>query len=291
MRSFLTLPLIAALVALTSGCSATFFTTVNAPTKFDNIKRIKNITFDDTHKLALDVYQEKEISGKHPVVIFFYGGSWREGKKAQYEFVGSKFSKNGYITVIPDYRKYPDVKFPDFVEDGAKAVAWVINNIDKYNGDVNNIYIAGHSAGAHIGSLLASDERYLAPYKINPDTALAGFIGLSGGYDFIPEKESRKAVFVDDKKNGYHNVAAARFLSGDEPPMLLLHGEKDEIVEVEQTYLFEKDIKAKGGEVEIHVYPDKDHLNIMGDVTWIGQDKEERVFSDILAFMKKYHRS
>ncbi len=261
------------------------FTALNAPVKLDGVSVHKDIVFDQEHNLALDVYRNEKITKPQPVLVFFYGGSWREGKKEQYKFISSKFSEAEFITVIPDYRKYPDVLFPDFIEDGAKALAWVKNNIADFHGDASQIFIAGHSAGAHIASLLIADEKYLKPYDMHPDKDLAGFIGISGGYDFIPEKEFRKVVFANEVGNNYQDISAAHFISGDEPPILLLHGEKDDVVTIQQSHKFEDKIKSKGGKVILKTYKNADHLNIMSSLTWLGSE-DVPIFTDMREFMQ-----
>lgn len=117
------------------------------------------------------------------MVVFFYGGGWREGEKADYEFVASTLTKSGFTVVIPDYRLYPDVTFPAFVEDGAKAVAWVNQNL--LAGSDRPLVIMGHSAGAHIAALLALDAEYLQAKDMDV-RRIAGWAGLSGPYDFLP---------------------------------------------------------------------------------------------------------
>ncbi len=160
-----------------------------------------------------------------PVIVFLYGGSWKSGARQDYRFVGQTLASLGYIAVIPDYRLYPDVRFPAFVEDAAKAVAWVHREIEKYGGSPNKIVLAGHSAGAHIAALLALDPSYLREAGV-AKSDIAGLIGLAGPYGFDPlEYSGIRPIFESTR-----NVDAARpvtFARAGAPPTLLLHGVED----------------------------------------------------------------
>ncbi|MEC8484521.1 MAG: alpha/beta hydrolase, partial [Pseudomonadota bacterium] len=176
----------------------------------------------------MDIYVPSSAKAERaPVLVFFYGGRWTDGSKEMYPFVAKTFLDLGYVVVIPDYRKYPDVKFPAFVEDGAQAVAWTLDNVAEYHGDSSRLFIMGHSAGAHIGALISADERYLA--QLNHSTQnIKALAGLSGPYDFVPEEEDLKDMFGPPDQ--YPQMTVTNFIEGNEPPMLLLWGKEDELV-------------------------------------------------------------
>ncbi|MBI5673070.1 MAG: alpha/beta hydrolase, partial [Nitrospirae bacterium] len=135
----------------------------------------------------LDIYVPANPKDKQlDVLVFFYGGRWTYGAKEDYRFVAATFVNKGFIVVIPDYRKYPQVRFPIFVEDGAKALAWVSNHIGEWHGNPARIHVVGHSAGAHIGALLAADPHYLADEGKDRSLAIHDFAGLAGPYAFTP---------------------------------------------------------------------------------------------------------
>jgi acetyl esterase/lipase len=113
-------PLLA--VAL-GGCADVFFATVSAVGPAQGVTAAKGIEFDAIHHLSLDVYAPGDAA-LAPVVVFFYGGSWEDGKRRWYRYVGDALASSGVVTIIPDYRKYPDVRFPAFMHDAANAVAW-----------------------------------------------------------------------------------------------------------------------------------------------------------------------
>ncbi len=98
---------------------------------------------------------------------FFMAGAGKQGSKEEYQFVGQSLAKRGFITVIADYRVFPNVEFPDFIKDGALATQWVLKNIPSYGGDPSNLYLMGHSAGAHMAAMLIANKRFLAEKQLN----------------------------------------------------------------------------------------------------------------------------
>ncbi len=181
------LALAAASPLLVSGCSVSRLVAAVTPT--DHYRRTDGLAYGGGERQRLDLYVPNDIAargeGAHaPVVVFLYGGSWQRGQRANYAFVGEALASRGFVVAIADYRVYPDVTFPAFVEDGAAAVAWMRRNARRYGGDPARLVVAGHSAGAHIAMLVALDRDYLAAAG-EPD-AVAGAIGLAGPYDFLP---------------------------------------------------------------------------------------------------------
>jgi acetyl esterase/lipase len=222
------LPLLA---LLCGGCRATLFASLNATDRHAGIETTHDIVFDAQHQLKLDVYRPANVEHA-PVVVFFYGGSWTHGERAWYRFVGTTLASHGVVVVIPDYRKYPQVKMDGFMRDAAKAVAWTHQHAQEFGGAPNDIFVMGHSAGGQIGALLVTDPSWLAPYGLHPKD-MAGFIGLAGCYDFMPIPASEKDMLG---MFGYDEASQARaqpvrFVSGNEPPMLLLQGTADKEVE------------------------------------------------------------
>ncbi|WP_375457463.1 alpha/beta hydrolase, partial [uncultured Methylobacterium sp.] len=96
---------------------------------------LRDAPFGEGPRRRLDVYAPVAAPENAPVLVFFYGGSWQDGSKEDYAFVGQAFAAQGFVTVLPDYRLYPEAPFPAFLEDGAAAVAWVRDNIAAYGGD------------------------------------------------------------------------------------------------------------------------------------------------------------
>lgn len=242
------------------GCADVFFSTLDAVHAARDLSETPDIMFDQSHALSLDVYAPK-VADKAAVVVFFYGGSWEGGKRRWYRFVGEALASNGVIVVIPDYRKYPKVKFPAFMQDAALAVAWTRDHAAQFGGDPKNIFVMGHSAGGHIAALLATDARYLKAVDMMPRD-LAGMIGLAGAYDFLPYVENEAEIF-GNTPHGRHDSQPVNFVNGDEPPMLLLHGADDSEVEPRNAESLAAHLREKHEPVALKIYPDVGHSRIL----------------------------
>lgn len=176
---------------------------------------------DERHRL--DVYAAAPGDGRAPVCVFLYGGSWRCGSRTGYGFVGAALARRGITTVVPDYRLYPKVRFPAFVEDAAAACRWIERQPSLAG---RPLILAGHSAGAHIAALLALDSRYLDA-TMRP----AALVGLSGPYAFDPVKWRTTApIFA----TAAHPDAArpVAHVTPEAPPALLIHGADDRVVKL-----------------------------------------------------------
>lgn len=224
--------------------------------------RHADIAYGTWPRQTLDVYRPWPIEAEAepaPVVVFFYGGSWSSGERGAYRFVGEALTSRGFVAVIPDYRVYPDVRFPAFVDDAAQAVRWVEDNIGRYGGDARAIVLMGHSAGAHIAAMLIADDRYLDRAGARA-SAIRGFVGLAGPYAFDPlAYGSIRPIFQDA------NVPTMPIglIDGDEPPMLLLHGAGDRTVQPENSRELAKRSRLAGGLAELVEYDDLGHIGIL----------------------------
>lgn len=219
------------------------------------------IPYGPNPRQKLDVYTPREIIQPARVVVFFYGGSWQGGKRQYYPFVAESLTERGFIVVVADYRVYPDVRFPAFVEDAAQAVRWVSEHAEGLQGNPQQIYLMGHSAGAHIASLLVTDERYLEQAGV-PMTHIQGFIGLAGPYAFDPLKYESIAPIFSNLSNP-ELMQPVSFVTGREPPMLLLHGLDDSAVKVVNTRVLADAVRQKGGQVHEVEYPDTGHIGLI----------------------------
>lgn len=269
---------------LLSACGRAGFLAANAPSYFADMVVHANLSYGEGQRRKLDIYTPpKDGGGQRSVIVFFYGGGYQEGSKNDYRFVADRFVREGYIVAIPDYRVYPQVKFPNFVEDAAAALTYIQKNIGSYGGNPHEIYLSGHSAGAHIGALLAADERYLQQAGADMP-AIRAFAGLAGPYDFVPEEEIYKKIFGPPEN--YPNMQVTSFINGDEPPMLLLHGAQDKTVYTSNLEKLKKRIDQKRGRVETKIYDDLDHVQIAGALSWIYEGKAP-VAQDMLSFFAK----
>lgn len=223
------------------------------------------IPYGDVPRQKLDVYRPANDRASGPVIVFFYGGSWKSGERGQYRFVGEALTRRGYTVVVPDYRLSPQVTFPAFMEDAANAVRWVRANLRDPKGAPRPVFLAGHSAGAHIAALLTVDDRYLkAVSQARQD--ICGVVGLAGPYTFDPHRyRSTRRAFA-----GLKNTDVARpirQISGKNPPFLLLHGDVDTTVRASNTTEFSAALKAAGTDVETRIFPDIGHSKILASIS------------------------
>ncbi|RUL76643.1 alpha/beta hydrolase [Dyella choica] len=244
---------------LFGGCEGTLFAGLNATDRHTGITTQRGIVFDPAHGLKLDIYRPSTAT-QGPIVVFFYGGSWVRGERAWYRFVGTALASHGVTVVIPDYRKYPQVKMDGFMQDAARAVAWTYHHAGTLGGEPDDLFVMGHSAGGQIGALLATDASWLAPYDLRP-SQLAGFIGLAGCYDFIPIPASEQDMLGMFGRDAASQARAqpVRFVHGAEPPMLLLQGSADREVEPTNALSLAHALAAQGEDVTLRMYPGTGH--------------------------------
>ena len=274
--------LLLAHLLLMSACTQAAFTAANLPTHLVEMAVEHDRAYGSELLQKLDVYipantMEKQLD----VLVFFYGGRWTYGAKEDYRFVAATFVKEGFIVVIPDYRKYPQVRFPVFVEDGARALAWVSDHIVEWHGDPARIHVVGHSAGAHIGALLAADPHYLADVGKDRSLTVHDFAGLAGPYAFTPDEPDLEDIFGPPQN--YPNMQVTTFIDGTQPPMLLLYGNKDTAVKLANLERLEQRIKQRGGCVRSRIYPNADHTDLIEALSWWNRQRVP-VAEDITKF-------
>jgi acetyl esterase/lipase len=206
---------------------------------------------------TLDIYRPAHAA-RAPVVVFFYGGSWQSGDKSLYTFLGTALAKRGYVTVVPDYRVYPEVRYPAFLDDAAAAVRWTHDNVARFGGDPKKLFVMGHSAGAYIAAMLALDGRWLGQSGLDPDRDLAGLIGVSGPYDFLPLRdETLKVIFGGADRPATQPIA---HVSPGAPPSLLLTGNADTVVDPGNAARLAARLHAAGDEAAVITYPHVGHI-------------------------------
>ena len=188
------------------------------------------------------------LPGPLPVVIFVHGGSWESGDKKAYRWVGQGLAKQGFVAVLPNYGLMPATRFPAFVDDVAAAVAHARARADEWGGDTARLFLMGHSAGAQITALVAYDERYLARQGLTP-RILAGFIGLSGPYDFVLDSKLLRATFGGSAERE-HDAQPVLFVRRDVPRTLLAMGRDDRTVRPRNTTSLVAHLRAAGASVD-----------------------------------------
>lgn len=228
----------------------------------------KTDSYGPLPRQGVDVYIPhstlQKADGLKPIVVFFYGGSWESGDRGNYKFVGEALTSQGIIAVVPDYRIYPEVKFPAFVRDGAMAVRWAKDHAQEWGGDPARIYLAGHSAGGHIAVMLSVDSEYLENVGMTPQE-LRGAIGLGGPYDFLPLQTAKlKAILGADDE--VWKSQPVNFVDGKNPPLLLVTGNQDDIVDPGNASRMADRVHVKGGQATVKVYAGYNHIDVISKI-------------------------
>lgn len=270
---------------LLAGCQAVLFRSLNATASQADVEVQRNVVYDRAHQLALDVYRPRDAHGA-PVVVFFYGGSWKSGKRQWYHWAGEALARRGLVVVIPDYRLWPKVRLDGFMQDAAHAVAWTHAHAGKYGGNPSSLFLMGHSAGAHIGALLATDGHWLAGVGMHP-RQLAGFIGLAGPYDFLPLKDPDFVDMFGSTHQAQLRSQPVHFVDGDEPPMLLMQGSADKVVQPRNATSLAAAMKREGESAEVKMFPNIGHAAILLSMSRPFRGKAP-VIDDAVAFISAH---
>jgi acetyl esterase/lipase len=242
----------------------------------------------DAQKLDLYLPPQKGFT----TVVFTYGGGWHRGSRKSVTPVGKALQALGYGCALVSHRLGPQEKFPAQAEDVAAAFAWVKKNIEAQGGNPRRVVLMGHSSGAHLSLLLATDPKYLAPHKLSP-ADVAGVVGLSTPVDLEPHPDGRG--FGDALMGGRgadvfsRDVAVLKaasplqHVSGALPPTLLVVGQKDFPMLEGDARAFAEKAKRVGREVPVLLGKGRDH---MGVVASLLEDKSP-IREQVLSFLKK----
>jgi acetyl esterase/lipase len=276
------LPGFAMLSALTA-CSPVAVLNALAPKA--GVTETRDVRYAAGERHQLDIYApEGERSA--PVIVFIYAGGWKDGNKGDYRFVAATLASRGFLTVVPDYRLFPSVRFPAFLRDNAAAVAWTKGNISRYGGDPGRIFLMGHSAGAYNVAMLTLDKQWLGADGLDADRDIAGTIGLAGPYDFLPLHDPElEDIFAP--AGDLRLSQPISFARGDAAPMLLAAGTVDQTVLPRNTEHLAEAIRRDGGQVEERIYPGVDHTKIIGAMAgvlrWLAPS-----LADVIGFVGRH---
>ena len=238
----------------------------------------ENVPYGDHQRQKVDIYSPATVGPGAPIVVFFHGGAWRFGNKADLAEHGRMLAKSGMIFVSANYRLYPDAVFPDFVEDSAAAVALALETFRPVEGAEHPLFLSGWSAGAYNAALLTFDERYLERHGI-PRGTVKGFIGLSGPYEGGFCAGARcKNTFPEALRSDW-NVAG--HVDGEDPPSLLIYGENDSYVPERHHEDLADAIERAGGEAHVFVVPWGSHSSPQRAILKKDSEVRERIDSFI----------
>ena len=270
----MTLVVIALLIlaVIVSACSP--LKIVNGLTTTDTYSATVNIEYGPDARNKLDLYQPKQppqsaqfAQASFPVVVFFFGGSWVSGDRASYRFVAEALAAKGILVIVADYRLYPQVRYPDFLNDCALAVAWAQREVSRFGGDTKRLYLMGHSSGAYNAAMLTLDPRWLTAAGVKP-SAVAGWIGLAGPYDFFPmtNKQAQPVFNHPDYPPGSQPID---YVTKAAPRTFLGVPATDDVVNPERnTKQLAEKLRAAGVPVTLKVYSGASHASLIGAFAW-----------------------
>ena len=251
------------LPALLTACSGADLLNATVPT--DTYQAIDGLAYGVEQRQRLDIYRPATQVAQAPLVVFFYGGSWSSGERADYRFVGEALASRGIVAVVADYRLSPAVRYPVFLQDSAHAVRWAFDHAADYGADPARVFVMGHSAGAYNAAMLALDKRWLEAVDLTP-SRLAGWIGLAGPYDFLPigDAQTRVAFSWPDTPADSQPLVHA---SAASPRALLLAAEHDTVVNPQRsTVAMAERLKASGVRVESALYDSVSHVTLLASM-------------------------
>jgi acetyl esterase/lipase len=252
-------------------------------------KGARDVAYGPHPRQRMDIYVPSAGgSASKPVVFFIYGGSWANGAKETYSFVGDALSARGFVTVIADYRLVPEVRFPVFIEDGARALRFVRDNIARYGGSPGTIHLMGHSAGAYNAMMLTLDQRYLAAVGMR-GRDIRSTVGLSGPYDFLPfDIEVTKQAFGNARDPA--RTQPINLVRRDAPPIFLATGSEDETVLPRNSERLARALRQAGApSVSLKIYQGLGHAGTAMSMARLLQ-WQAPVLDDVVAFLRATSR-
>lgn len=254
------------------GCSS--LQLVNSVSKFYDVDVKKDLSYGDNHRQRYDLYlpeEGKKNFSSTPVIIFFYGGSWNRGEKSEYEFVGRRLASMGYITAIPNYRLYPEVKYPEFLEDGAQSIVQIQKELSKAEyasyKPASRCILMGHSAGGYNAAMLAFDSRWLTKAGASYGNLIQGFIGVAGAYNIYPISNPEvQPVF--NHPDYPEKSQPIEYSTYKQVPSLILTPAEDSLVNIEQNSKALHDaLISAGNNSSFQTVEGTDHITLIGTLS------------------------
>jgi acetyl esterase/lipase len=246
------------LSALLGACSP--ISVLNLAVSRSGYHVVRDLAYGADPRQKLDLYVPDAPPANMPVILFFYGGSWESGSKNLYLALGQAFASKGIMVAVADYRLFPQVRYPAFLEDGAKAFAYVRANATQYGGDPSRLFLAGHSAGAYNAMMLVADGKYLRQVGTNVGQ-VCGVIGIAGPYNFLPLTDKHLITIFGGADRP--ETQPITYIDSKRPPMLLVAGTDDTTVSPRNSSDLAEKLKRFGSPVHLVTYSGIGHIEII----------------------------
>jgi arylformamidase len=264
---------------------------------------VRNIRYathkgSDPKRNTLDIYMPKKGSNS-PVIVFIHGGAWEFGDKAHVQDKPAYFTSRGYIFVSINYRLSPEVKHPAHVQDVAHAIAWLYENVRHYSGDKNNIFLMGHSAGAHLAALVSTDEQYLRKAHAKPEVIKATVLLDGAGYDMValmPEIKGKLKEWYEQafgtKRDEWRAASPVTYIQAGHyyPKFLVLYaGERE--ASAEEAKILANKLTGAGAQCQLIHYPEENHMSLNRSLGREGDKPTEDILRFLLTITSPYPTS
>lgn len=265
----------------------------NAPKPEPQVEVVKNLHYRsgkdlsayEQERCVLDLYLPKTRKDCS-VIVWFHGGGMTGGKRDEADAVAvaKRFAEAGIAVASVEYRLYPKVKYPDFIDDVAAGTAWVMKHISEYGGNPKSVFVAGHSAGGYLTGILGMDPKYLAKYGV--DTAqLRGMIPVSGQAFTHYVIRAQHGVPNPNEMTVCDDAAPCYHVRKDAPPILIIMGDNDWPARSQENDFFLAMLKVVGHpDAEFKKFAGRNHGTIIGKIS----EPNDPVFAAMLEFVEKH---
>jgi len=252
---------------------------------------------DTLAKHLLDIYLPSKVKGKVPLIVFIHGGGWIGNDK--YADIGymkntvAEIINSGYALASIDYRFATRAIFPAQIQDCNSAVSFLYDNAEKYGFDKERFALMGFSAGGHLASLqgLSNNNKIDDFYMpgTTRDLSFKAVVDFYGPSELIlfpgaNDPKSPEALLIGaaplDRPDLAKAASPVTYVDANDPPFLIIHGEKDDLVSPRQSQLLTSWLSIKGVENELIIVPDAPHFGDMFDV--------ENIRTKVMAFLEKH---
>jgi acetyl esterase/lipase len=258
---------------------------LNAITPSASFEKDKNVSYGPFDRQKLDIYRAETSKPASPLLVFVHGGSWDSGSKDLYKFLAEGFTSEGYDVVVPNYRLYPEVKYPAFVEDTAKAIAFTAEKFPD-----RPLVVMGHSAGGY-NMLMAMMRPNFYPSDAPPACrSVAGLVSLAGPTGIIALGSEPYITMFPERMFGsdapMNNVKLRAGSAAPQlPPVFFGHGLKDTTVYPQNSEKLAAKIIAAGGAAVVKTYEGLGHTDVVKVLSRHFDDDAE-LKADILTFIE-----
>lgn len=250
---------------------------LNTLTPSGSFEKTKNISYGALDRQTLDIYRSDRPKSGAPLLVFVHGGSWTDGSKDIYKFLAEGFTQSGFDVAVPNYRLYPDAKYPEMIVDTAKSVAYLAKTYPE-----RSLVLMGHSAGAYNVLMTVLVPKYLQAENVSLCSKVAGVVSLAAPTGIIPLKEEPYITIFPDRFTG--SDAPLNSVSAPTPPIFFGHGGKDKTVYPQNSEAVAQKIKARGGVAQVNIYDDLNHTDVVRVISRLF-DGGSTLKSDIVSFI------